>query len=194
MPKQSNPMPPSGGEREYDVADITGTQRQGSQDRSSTRPADQSVTTSAPVPAPTVAGTLGTGSDRAASPTNTEPVTDTPGAGLDLERGSYNPEVQEGGEVPAEYQGVNPEEYHNPLTIGGQLVQDAPITAVPNVPPGEVPLPGKEEFNALQSDGKSRNPYPVPVEAGSNHVAYAAGEVPDQEDQSASQDRSARDR
>ena len=173
MPKSSNPMPPKGGQREYDVEEITGL---------SPRPAsegDESARTSTPVPAPAVTGPLGTGSDRANVVPNTEPTNDTPGAGLDTDRPSYTGSE----DPPPEAQGLDLDELRNPLTIGGQLVQDAPFTAEPHVPPGTVPAPGKEYVNAPQADGTLKDPYPVPVEAGSRHVAYASGELPDSESQ-----------
>ena len=166
MAKNSNPMPPPGGEREYDMADITGGETR-----------DQSVATSSPRPAPVVTGPLGTGSDRAAVVPNTEPT--TPALGLDLDRASYTGSE----EPPPEASALKLDELSNPLQIGGQLVQDAPFTAQPQAPAGSVPMPGKEQFNAPQADGTSRDPYPVPVEGtGANHVAYATGEVKAEEE------------
>lgn len=165
--RNQNPLPQGGkgSERTYDIEDMTDTSPRQSGEQ------DQSVNTTVPVPAPTQTGALGTGVNRGDHVLNTEPTNETPGAGLDLSRDSYQGDE----ERKPEEQGINPDEYHAPLTIGDQVVQRAPLTAHSDFPPGEVPLPGKEEFNA---DDQGRNPYPVPVEGTSaRHVAYGAGEV-----------------
>ena len=158
--KDSNPMPPDGGEREYSTSDITGGPS-----------TDYSAATSSPALAPAVTGNLATGSDRAPVVPNTDPADQ----GLDLDRPSYT-----GSETPPpEASALKEGELSNPLQIGGQLVQDAPFTAQPQAPAGSVPMPGKEQFNMPQADGTLLDPYPVPVETGGRHVAYSAGELPE---------------
>jgi hypothetical protein len=166
--QNSNPLPPKGGGREFNLTTSEGILGQTS---SASDQGDQAARTSSPAPVVAQTGAIATGTDRDDKVLNTEPVNDTPGAGLDLSRESYRGSE----EPPLEAQAIKDDELSNPLQIGGQLVQDAPFTAEPHVPPGLVPMPGKEEFNA---DDQGRNPYPVPVEGtGSNHVAYATGEV-----------------
>jgi hypothetical protein len=160
-------MPPAGGEREFNLTTEQGIL------------GDEAARTSSPAPQRAPTGPLATGADSANVVPNTvssgeSAANDTPGAGLDLDRESYRGSE----EPPPEASALKEGEYSNPLQVGGQLVQDAPITAQPNVPPGLVPLPGKEEFN---EDDQGRDPYPVPVEGtGSRHVAYSAGEMEEQ--------------